>query len=364
MIRLTLAAIAAAALAGCAQEAAPVYPQAGWASYADPQDAGFDAAGLAALEQAVAAGSTQSMMVVKGGKVVFSHGDVGPAEGSYIASVRKSILTIMMGAWVERGVIDPGATLAALGIDDNQGLTDAEKSATVRDLIAARSGIYHPASNFSGVTEDGPKRGDHAPGTYYWYNNWDFNAAGGVFEELTGKDIYEAFGEQIAAPIGLEDFDLAAHRENGKTGDLTQSRFPAYHFFLSTRDLARIGLLMLREGDWEGEQIVPRDWVEESVSLTTPNEDMNPARYRDSGFGYGYMWWVFDPDHFPAPFHGGYAARGHFGQYIVVLPAGDLVIAHKTAPFQYDTPEEYAAGNVTWGEMQALVDLTLAAMDE
>jgi len=359
-----LALVCAIFAAGCDRASEPVFPGAEWAQYETAGDAGFSEEGLAALDDAVAAGNTHSMVVVKDGRVAYAYGDVAQTEGTYLASVRKSILTMMMGEHVENGTIDIDASLADLGVDDVQGLTETEKTATLKDLISARSGIYHPASNFSGVTDEGPQRGDHAPGTYYWYNNWDFNAAGGVFEDLTGTDIYEAFGEQLAAPLQLQDWELALHQDNGKTGDLTQSKFPAYHFYLSARDLARLGLLMLREGRWNGAQIIPGDWIRESVAIATPNEEMNPEGYRDSGFAYGYMWWVFDPAHFPPAFHGGYAGRGHFGQYLVVLPAVDLVIAHKTAPQEYDTPEEYEAVNVTWDEMRMLIDLTLAALED
>lgn len=302
------------------------------------------------------------MIVIKGGEVVFSFGDVELSEDAYVASVRKSILSMMYGRWVRRGIIDLSATLKALGIDDLQGLSEREQAATLRHLISARSGVYHPASNFSGVTEEGPKRGDQGPGEYYWYNNWDFNAAGGIFEQLTGSGIYEAFDEQLARPLGLQDFDLTTHIENGKTGNLGQSKFPAYHFFLSARDLARLGLLMLRGGEWNGEQVLPPDWIVESTSIITPNTEINPPKTREKGFAYGYMWWIFDPERFPEEYHGGYAARGHYGQYIIVLPAVDVVIAHKTLGEDYETPEEYEAINVTWEEMRVLIDLVLAAM--
>ncbi|WDI31510.1 serine hydrolase [Hyphococcus flavus] len=352
-------------LAACgAEKTESALPGATWSAYESPVAAGFDPEKYAALEAAVADGTTHSMVVVKDGKIAFSYGDVTQTEGTYLASVRKSILTMLMGKYVESGEIDIRKTLAELGVDDVQGLTETEKSATLRDLITARSGIYHPASNFSGVTAEGPQRGDHAPGTYYWYNNWDFNAAGGIFEELVGKDIYEAFEEQFAGPLQMQDYDLQLHQENGKTGNLEHSKFAAYHFYLSARDVARLGLLMLRNGEWNGEKIITENWVRESVSIATPNAEMNPENYRDSGFAYGYMWWIFDPEHFPPEFYGGYAARGHFGQYIVVLPAVDLVFAHKTAPTPYDTPEEYAAVNVTWDEMRVLIDLTLDAMTD
>ncbi|MBL4618558.1 MAG: serine hydrolase [Marinicaulis sp.] len=349
---------------GCASEPKAVYPGEAWESYSDIEAAGFSADGLAALEAAIAAGNTHSMMVIRNGRIVYSYGDVTQTEGTYLASVRKSILAMLMGEHVKSGAININATLAELGVDDVQGLTDREKTATLRDIISARSGIYHPASNFSGVTDAGPQRGDHGPGEYFWYNNWDFNAAGGIFEQLTGTDIYGAVATQLAGPLQFEDYDLAMHRENGKGGDLTQSKYPSYHFFLSARDSARLGLLMLNEGQWEGEEIIPADWVAESVSITTPSAAMNPAKYRESGFAYGYMWWVFDPVHFPKAFHGGYAARGHFGQYIVVLPALDMVVVHKTAPTPYETSEEYAAVNVTWDEFRVLIDLVFAAMGE
>ena len=120
---------------------------------------------------------------------------------------------------------------------------------------------------------------------------------------------------------------------------------------------------MLRQGDWAGDQVIPVNWVAESTSLVTPNKQMHPQGTRESGFGYGFMWWVFDDAKFPEAFHGGYAARGHFGQYIVVLPALDLVITHKTRPVDYETPEEYAAINVTWDEFRVLIDALLLALD-
>lgn len=362
--KLALSFFAALILVACARQGPEnVTPADEWVSFESAAAAGFDADKLAVLDAAVRNGNTHSIMIIKDGLVAFSYGDVAQTEGTYLASVRKSILTMLMGEHVADGTININATLQELGVDDIQGLTETEKTATLGNLISARSGIYHPASNFSGVTDNGPKRGDYPPGDYYWYNNWDFNAAGGVFEELTGEGIYEAFERQFAAPLQMQDFDLAIHQERGKSGDLSRSKFPAYHFFLSTRDTARLGLLMLREGDWAGEQIIPADWVRESVSIVTPNGEMNPEKYRDSGFAYGYMWWVFDPAHFPEAFHGGYAARGHFGQYIVVLPAVGLVFAHKTLPVEYETPEEYEAINVTWDEMRVLIDLTLEAMD-
>ena len=202
-----------------------------------------------------------------------------------------------------------------------------EKNATIDNMITARSGVYHPASNGGDNLADAPPRGSQEPGTYFLYNNWDFNAAGAIFEKLTGKNIYDEIEEQLAIPLQFQDWDRTAQR---KSGNLSISKYPAYHIWLSTRDMARIGHLMLNEGSWHGKQLIPGDWARKIVSIVTPLEEMNPIRYRDDYFGYGYMWWLLDGEKNTGNYKGAYSARGAYGQYITVFPELDLVIAHKT----------------------------------
>ncbi len=269
--------------------------------------------------------NTTGLIVVDRGRVVFEFGDV--VELSYLASVRKSVLAMLYGKYVENGTIDLEKTMADLGMDDVGGLLDIEKRATIHHLITARSGVYHPASNSGDNLADAPPRGSREPGTYMLYSNWDFNAAGAVFEQATGVNIYDSLEEQLAQQLGFQDWDRSAQR---KSGNLSISRNPAYHMWISTRDMARIGYLMLREGRWANEQIIPSDWVRRISSVVTPLEEMNPVSRRDRYFGYGYMWWVFDGPRVVGPFEGAYTARGAVGQWITVMPAVDLVIAHKT----------------------------------
>jgi len=320
---------------------------------------GYSPEGLQALDRYVTAQSTHSMRVTVGGQLLFTHGPQD--ETSYIASVRKSVLAMLYGPFVADGTIDLDATLEELGFDDIGGLQPIEKRATIRDLISARSGIYHPASNGGDNTADAPERGSQEPGAYFLYNNWDFNAAGAIFEQLTGRNIYEEVNRQIAVPTGMQDFDLAMHLEKGKTGNLERSKYPAYHMHFSTRDLIRVGQLMLNRGNWNGEQLFDPDWIDTIVATHTPLADMHPESVREGPFGYGYMWWVFDEASNGPEYKGAYAARGHFGNYIVVLPALDMVISHKTWPIRYESPEEYAAVNVTWDEMQHIIDRLVAA---
>jgi CubicO group peptidase (beta-lactamase class C family) len=311
----------------------PVYPDTAWARVTVPECAGWSSAGLETVRNKLSGMATTSMLAIVGGRVFFEYGD--PLVVSYLASVRKSVLSMLYGIYVERGVIDLDETLAQLGIDDVDGLTDDEKQATVRHLISARSGIYHAASNGGDDLASAPPRGSQAPGEYYLYNNWDFNAAGTVFELKTGLGIYDALERELVRPIGMRDFDRASHR---RTGNRSRSMHLAYHMNLSTRDMARIGYLMLRSGAWNGRQIVPRDWVAESTSPITPVEEMNPVSRRSGPFGYGYLWWVFDrPDLGPA-YDGAYTGLGAYGQHILVMPALDLVVAHKTRPGDVSVP--------------------------
>ena len=276
------------------------------------------------------------------------YGDVQAV--SYLASVRKSVLSMLVGRYVADGTVRLDRSLADLGIDDVGGLTPQERRATVRDLLMARSGVYHAASNPGDDLASAPPRGSQAPGTYFLYNNWDFNALGTAFEKMTGRDIYDALDTDLARPIGMQDWDRASQR---KSGDTTRSVHLAYHMNFSTRDMARIGYLMLREGNWAGRQLVPRDWVRESTRAITPVSQMNPVARRAGPFGYGYLWWVWDGPHATGAYRGAYTGLGAVGQHISVLPALDLVVAHKTRPGE--------GRSVSHGQYREVLDLLVRA---
>lgn len=348
-LALTFALLTACAPADAQIEA--VWPGAEWERVrnADLADHGWSREGLDRTFAFIRdSANTTGLVVVDRGRVVFDYGDV--EELSYLASVRKSVLAMLYGSWVDDGTIDLDATLDELGVDDVGGLLDIEKRATVRDLITARSGIYHAASNGGDDLANAPERGSQEPGTTMLYNNWDFNAAGAVFEQLTGRDIYDEVERQLAVPLRFEDWDRGAQR---KSGNLEISRNPAYHMWISTRDMARIGYLMLRGGEWDGEQVMSREWLRTISSVVTPLEEMNPVSRRDGYFGYGYMWWVWDGPGAVGPFEGAYTGRGAIGQWITVLPAVDLVIAHKTNSVYSRT--------TSWASWQRIVELLLDA---
>lgn len=227
-----------------------------------------------------------------------------------VRSVRKSLVSALYGAAAADTPIDLGATLEELGIDDRAGLSRAEKRARVRDLLTARSGVYHPAAYESPeMKAKRPARGAHAPGSHWYYNNWDFNALGTIYERLTGEALFESFARRIAAPAGMEDFSPGA----GRRVVAPDSVHPAQLFSLSARDLALFGRFFL-EG---GRGAIPAAWIAESTRAH--------SRTDLGRLGYGYLWWIAPEGSRFGP--GAIFALGAGGQGLAVLPAHDLVVA-------------------------------------
>jgi CubicO group peptidase (beta-lactamase class C family) len=295
------------------------FPGAEWAHLSPTQD-GWSEEGLSQAEDWSRKINSTAVMVIHHGAVVAEWGDT--VKRTELASVRKSFLSALIGIAVAQKKIDLDSTLAQLEIDDNPpSLTDTEKQATVRMLLEARSGVYHAALyETPGMAAKRPERGSHLPGTFWYYNNWDFNALGTIYEHATGVGIYDALDQQIAKPIGMQDY----RPQDGTYFPGPASIHRAYPLRMSARDLARFALLYLHDGSWAGQQVVPADWVHESTRL-----------YSSSGFGpgYGYLWWTATAGDAPqGPVKlplGSFFAAGAGGQFAFVIPADDLVVVNR-----------------------------------
>ena len=151
--------------------------------YTDVRQAGFDEQALRAVCERADSLRSGALMVVFRGRVLLACGDVARPFESH--SVRKSLVSGLYGTAVTRGEIDLNASLAMVGIDDQTPLTASERSATIRQVISARSGVYLPAAYAPAIQDRRPERGSHSPGAHWFYNNWDFNVAGVVYEHLS-----------------------------------------------------------------------------------------------------------------------------------------------------------------------------------
>lgn len=296
-----------------------VYPDREWTHVKNVAKSGWSVEKLKAAHDYASTIPTSAVMIVQDGRVVDEWG--ATTTRFNIHSIRKSFLSAMYGIHVADRCVDLTKTMEELGVDDKEpSLTDVEKRATVHDLLKARSGVYHAALyETPGMKAARPARGSHDPGTFWYYNNWDFNVLGTLFERFTKTNIFREFKASIADPIGMQDYRI----EDGNYVPGPDSVYPAYPFRMTARDMARFGLLFLRDGRWKNRQIVPAAWVADSVK---------PYSEAGGSGGYGYLWWVAaGGKHLPGATlpDGSYSARGAGGHYILVIPAYNLVIVHR-----------------------------------
>ncbi|RIV71131.1 class C beta-lactamase-related serine hydrolase [Flagellimonas aequoris] len=308
---------------------AQIYPGNTWSSMENREAMGWPNTACSEFTRFIADSTNiTGLVLVHKGQIVMEYGNI--SENSYIASCRKSVLALLYGKYVDNGMIDLDMTLEDLKINDVTKLLPIEKRATIKDLISARSGVYLRASNGGDFRRFAPERGSVEPGSHWLYNNWDFNVAGYIFEQETQSNIYDEINSQLALPLQMQDWDRGLQK---KSGNKELSKFPAYHMWFSTRDMARMGLLMLRNGKWKEKQIIPKDWVHEVLKQRTSYLEAQksvPLLKKDGlDLGYGYMWWLIE-NTTDLRLKNAYSAQGALGQNITVYPEIDVVLAFKT----------------------------------
>jgi len=325
------------------QMAKRAYPGKDW-DRVPVEASGWSAEGLESA-WARASKSFSSGVLVYHGRIIGSFGDI--AKPMETRSMRKAFLNIVIGQLIAAGKLRLDATLAELGVDDITPLTAEEKSATLRDLLESRSGIYLPAAYVvPGDSEDVPPRGTHKPGEAFYYWNWGFNALGGIVEKASGKSVFELIERRLARPLGFEDF---VRSRDARYVTEPVSRYSAYLIDLSARDRARVGLLFLAQGCWKGRQIVSPKWVTDSTS---------PITNQTKDYDYGYLWWSTEPPEGSGLSQRMFMARGFANQYIVGMPELDAVFV-----LSVDMAAGKAAGAKPprRSDFQAVFDLVLNA---
>ena len=340
-----------------------VFPDSAWYRLADPSVVGWDSEALSEIEAMAPDIGSSAGMVVHRGIVVGAWGEVGLRENSQ--SMRKSLVSGLIGSLVADGSLSLDATLAQLGIQDDPPLTPDERRATVRDLLHSRSGVYHSAVyEFPGAKDRKPERGSHAPGEHFFYNNWDFNVLETLAERAAGRPLGEAFLERIAEPIGMQDFragDVVELTDRALSERFmgNDSDFAAHLFMISARDLARYGLMYMNHGRWRDRSVLPESWGRESTTGLPTERDI----------GYGYLWWV-DPDGtwFPEPDLGLplYFGRGNRGHYLLVIPSLQLVVVNRVETggaglFAQLRRQVFGSGRVTETDFAHLLRRIVAA---
>ena len=282
----------------------PAWPGADWDEGA-PEDHGLDPDVLEELREYAFrdAHATQGVVVIKDGVLVaewYADGtDASTPTTSWSAA--KSVTSALIGAGIRDGLVDLDQSVGDFVPEWSEG---GNEVITVRHLLEMRSGLPENTTLQYGVyaAEDAlayslDRELVREPGTQWSYVNEDSQILGEVIHQAFGKPSVDVAQEQIFGPIGMD----AIWWTDGDNNALTYCCIDS-----TARDMARFGLLYSRGGEWDGQQLIPADYVDLSTS--------GVAYY---GY-YGLHWWVFDEDLF--------AAIGLHGQYIYVWPTEDMVV--------------------------------------
>jgi len=327
-----------------------------------PAAEGVDAAALAALDAEIAAGkhgNIDGLLLIRHGKVVFERRyardyvaqNPEPARASHpynyydprwhpwyhgnpelhtMQSVSKSVLAVLYGIAQQQGRLPPLDT-PALALLKKRRIADPDgrKAAiTLRDLLTMRSGIAwdedtvpytDPRNDCAAMEASGDwvqfvldKPMAAAPGSTWVYNSGVTMLLAELLEELIGRPLAEFAEAELFKPLGIE-----AHYWK-----LTPTGLPDAEggLYLAPRDLAKVARLYLDEGRVDARQLLPRDWVRESLSPANPSTYPEDAVWGKAG--YGYQWWVYG-DYLGQPAWGG---SGYGGQVPVAVPGLDLIV--------------------------------------
>jgi hypothetical protein len=233
--------------------------------------------------------------------------------------VARSFTSALVGIAIEDGLI-PGVDEPMTTYFPEWAGTERE-TMTLRDVLQMSSGLdwiedYDPAAVAESdiiwlvlaerdrLAYASSRPAADEPGSVWSYSSGDTMLLSGVLEQATGMPADEYARQELFDPLGLEQ---AEWWRDARGHTLTYCCLDT-----TSRGFARLGLLYERQGSWGSEQVVPREWVEESL-------DAAPQ----SGGAYGYQWWLDQADELPDDT---FAALGHDGQYIYVIPSLDLVV--------------------------------------
>jgi CubicO group peptidase (beta-lactamase class C family) len=285
-----------------------------------------------------------SLLIVKNGFLVVEEYFNGfDAEtGHSLQSVSKSFTSAVIGIAIEQDKIrnvDEKVLDFFPDIRDIQNMDDRKASMKLRDLLTMRSGTDYdegyPSSPHNQLNrlERGWDRFYlnrpmiSKPGTTFKYDSGGVILMSAMLKNRAGAHMDVFAAKYLFAPLGIEKVRWIKNREgHPHTGG---------GLYLRPLDVAKFGLLYLRKGRWGNKQVVPAWWIEESFKKHVTF----PGRSRRRNTGYGYLWWIQEPDPAGSGGYNVYAAKGHGGQFIFIIPEHDMVVvttseSHHNAGFQ------------------------------
>jgi CubicO group peptidase (beta-lactamase class C family) len=278
----------------------------------------------------------RALLVYVDGEPVLENYYDWPTDARWdVSSITNTILGMLVGIALADGDL-PGleATLAELLPEHRADMSRQVSRATLRDLLTMSAG-------FAGVDRDRTREYMTDPdpvgrilraapdrlGGGFEYSNQAAHLLSAVLARATGRSLLDYAEARIFDPLGIDTSEAAGFEWPVDRGDL---HLGWGGLRLSPADLVRIGQLFLDGGEWQGEQVVPADWVREATQEQVRTR--RQTNREEAGDAYGYGWWLTETDGESA-----YFAYGSGGQLIEVVPSRSLVVVVANE-IEYDGP--------------------------
>ncbi len=269
-----------------------------------------------AVEQKV--GGLHSFMLLRHGHVAAEGwwAPYAPALPHMLYSLSKSFTSTAVGLAVADGKLSVDDPVISLFSNDAPALPTRNLSAMrVRHLLTMNTGHDKDATGATTAAPDGnwvkaflSLPVEHAPGSKFVYNSAATYMLSAIVQKLTGMTVLDYLRPRLFEPLGIDGPTWETCPRGINTG--------GWGLSVRTEDIARFGQLYLQKGTWNGRELVPASWVAAATSKQVPNGDGGAS---DWAQGYGYQFWRSR--------HGAFRGDGAFGQYCVVMPEQDAVLA-------------------------------------
>ncbi|MBL0745864.1 serine hydrolase domain-containing protein [Chryseolinea lacunae] len=238
-----------------------------------------------------------------------------PDTPQQLFSLSKSFTSTAIGIAQAEGLLNINDKVISFFPDETpKEPSDNLNAMRIRDLLTMTTGHNDDATDRMMQDTTGWLKGflslpvEHKPGTHFVYNSAATYMLSAIIQKKSGKTLFDYLTPRLFEPMGIEH----ASWETSPAG----INIGGWGLKVRTADIARLGQLYLQKGMWEGKQLVPAAWVEDATKKQTSNGS-NPDS--DWEQGYGYQFWRCR--------HDLYRGDGAFGQYCIVFPKQDAVLA-------------------------------------
>jgi len=323
---------------------------------AAPAEVGLDAAELEATAESVALSEdVASLLVVRHGKLVFERYFNGSEamHANNVHSLSKSILSAITGIAVAEGHLGVNDPISGLLPGD---LVGDSGDITVGNLLTMAGGLewaeneteYEVAGNHSHVAAVLAQPRVTQSGSEFLYNTGLTQTLSAVLAENVEDSVCRYTHNRLLEPLAIDVDHWKVDPDGYHAG--------GHSVFLTPREVAVFGQLILQGGVWEGHQLIPSGWLEDSL---TPTWDLECRPGDSVGVGYGYLWWLYDLDGLEV-----WSAEGFAGQRLFVIPDLDLVVVMTHMTHKADGVEVISAIALLRSMVASVLDVEVPQMSE